>query len=655
MKVVSWLVDHYPIEYNRYANIEVKILRDIILQGPQAVNLDSSLLDTANALPLWPRISSKPGYLTTKEALVAQNSAFVVSWIEDFHRFAKFSDPHHHLSIDDVQMLQQYVLPDLPKFIDEKNRAPYARLIEAITFSSSLNPEISESNKAGKFVLPLNRYPLAARQDRKLCLAADLFDHDEIVFAAAFRAEAPGRFLMLEVRKYSALWNKLGIRRRESGKFNGPDYLDCLRALEGRLNRLEDQQLTADVERVLYPLCTNDRALSDLNNTTWSTIARLPVFLVNPVSGSELEHRRRRMEILASQSYTICLKDIIRQESAAICWSQTPFALHEPSSFSIQKGGSTGQPTCVMVWQHLAFLAESVQSIEEAEVRGFVGDLERTYRHLHLNPGESKCEFTQPSAALWLNVETTSLDSISLDVLKSSWTSLEYLLLDSPCDARPLMMVRPFLGRFSTLLKYLGCKSLYYPQINSLSPSRSETTFTSVQKLWKEGFLTDVKCEAEGNSIHAHKIVLASQSSYFKAQFGGPWAPVSENKVTSNVIKVEDMTYATLRIVIDFCYDEHHDWAAGIQVGPEDELSAIEDKLDGLLDVLVAADRWLMPNLQAEAELHVMTGIKFFIWPNNVETVKRIAEEANATELTKYCKEYIAGNTEAILLASMSG
>ena len=628
----------------RYAERQVKALQKVIARGSQVVGLDSALPDLANDLPIWRRISSKPGYLTTKEAIVAQNPAFVVRWIKDYHRFAKCSGPRPHIGIDDVEMLEQYVLPALPKFIDEEDRAPYIRLISAIT--------LSKNNETRRFVVPLTTYRMAAREDGKLCLTTDLFDHNDAVFAAAFRVEATSRFLMLELRKHSALWNELGIRRRELGRFSGPDYLACLRALEGRLTGDEDPQLTTDIERVLYPLCTNDGALRDVGNTTWSTIAKLPVFLVSPVSGRELEHRRRRMEILASERYAICLEDIIQREFAAVCWSETPFALHEPSSFSIQKIASTGRPTCAMVWKHLAFLAESVQSIEEAEIQGFVEDLQRTYQHLHFNLQESKSQFLQPKAALWLNIETTSSDSVSLVVLKSSWTSLEYLLLDSPCDAPPLMTVQPFLVRFSTLLKDLGCQSVHYPQVNLPASGRSETGFTYVRELWNEGILTDVRFEAEGNSVSAHQIVLASRSLYCKRQFCGPWASVCESKGTTKVIKLEDMSYATLRILMEFCYHEHHDWAQDMRVAADDSLSRIADKLDGLLDILMAADRWVMPDLHADAQRQLMAGVQFFVRPDNVDSVKEAADQANAVELRTYCEEYRVCNAEAVLLAN---
>ena len=631
----------------------MKTLQKIILRGSPAIGPDSSLLDTANDLPLWPRISSKSGFLTIKEAILVQNPAFVVPWIKDYHQFAQINRVLRQAVNDDVGMLENYVLPALPAFIDEENKKPYIGLINAITLSSSLKQAISKKNKTRRFVVPLIYYRLAARHDGKLCLATDLFDRNDTVFSAAFRVETTSRFLMSEVQKHSALWNELGIRRRQSGRFCGKDYLACLRAIEDRLTGAADQNLSTDIEIVLSPLRTNDAALSDLDVTTWSTVAKAPVFLVSPVSEGELRHRRHRMEILASTRYTLSLKDIVQQEHAAVCWSQTPFALHEPSSCSIQKCGSTGHPTCAMVWQHLAYLAECAQSIEKAEIQGFIEDLQKTYQYLQQKTQESKSQFKQPNAALWLNVETTNPDLISLDVLRSSWTGLEHLLLDTPCDAPPLMTVQSFLGRFSTLLKALGCRSVHYPRVNAAPAGTQETTLTHLQKLWKEGVLTDVTFEAEGNSISAHRVVLATRSLYCRTQFVGPWASsVSESKATSKVISLEDMTYATLKILVEFCYHDHHDWSQDMQVASDDSLSSIADKLDGLLDVLVAADRWLMPDLHADAQSQVFTGSRFFVRPDNVDSVRKVADEANAVDLRNFCEEFCIRNAEAVLLAN---
>lgn len=81
-------------------------------------------------------------------------------------------------------------------------------------------------------------------------------------------------------------------------------------------------------------------------------------------------------------------------------------------------------------------------------------------------------------------------------------------------------------------------------------------------------------------------------------------------------------------------------------------MSVIAEKINALLDVLVAADRWLMPDLHLDAHRQVIGGIRFFVRPDNVKQVEKIADEANAEELRKYCEEYSIEDTEAVLLAS---
>jgi sacsin len=618
----------------------VKVLRNIIEATIPGAEFGLPLLDIANDLPIWQRISSKPGCLTAKEAIMAEDAAFVVPWIKNYHQFAKSCALRPQLRINGVGMLHQHVLPDLPERIDGENRAPYIGLIKVI------NQKISEKKVRGA-VSSTSR--LAARQDGKLCLASDLFNADDAVFSSAFRLEACGRFLMPEVRTCRALWNELGIRHRESGRLKGPDYLACLRALEGRLTGGEDSQLAIDTEMVLFPLCRDGGALATLDYSSWSNIAKLAIFPVRPVSAGELEYRRHHMEVLASQKSTLCLEHIVQREFIACCWSQTPFVLHEPLSISFQKCGSRGRPTLAMVWNHLAFLADAAQSIQRAQVPDFITDLEGTYGYLLLHLEESKNHFTVPDAAIWLNAETTNPNEISLDVLRSSWTKLDHLLLDSPCNAPPLMTVQPFLGRYSPLLKALGCESLHFPQIDPAFLGKSETAFNCVRELWKRDFLTDVKFEAEGKSMSAHKVILASRSLYCEAQFNGAWALTSEN---NGVVRLEDMTYATLEILIEFCYHDYHDWAGGMRVTPDDDVRTIADKLDGLLDVLVAADRWLMPGLHADAQNQVIMGIKFFVRPDNVRLVEKVAGEANATKLKDYCKRYGVENASAVMLAN---
>ena len=90
-----------------------------------------------------------------------------------------------------------------------------------------------------------------------------------------------------------------------------------------------------------------------------------------------------------------------------------------------------------------------------------------------------------------------------------------------------------------------------------------------------------------------------------------------------------------------------------MRVKEQEDLSVTADKLDALLDVLVAADRWLMPDLHLDAHRQVIVGIRFFVRPESVKQVEKVADEANAEELRKYCEEYNIRNAEAVLLANV--
>jgi hypothetical protein len=81
-------------------------------------------------------------------------------------------------------------------------------------------------------------------------------------------------------------------------------------------------------------------------------------------------------------------------------------------------------------------------------------------------------------------------------------------------------------------------------------------------------------------------------------------------------------------------------------------LSIIADKLDCLFDVLAAADRWLVPDLHADAQRHILCGAKYFVRPDNVKYVQKVASDSRAPELEDFCQKFSDENPEAVLLAS---
>lgn len=137
-----------------------------------------SLSKVTNDLPVWRRISSEYRYLTAEEALVAQDSAFVVPWMKDYDRFADGKSLRME-TVDNVRLLEYYVLPNLPKLVDENRKGSYLRLVNAICYNHSMKRKKSKKNKARCFIVSLMECRLAARQDGKLCLASTLYDHSD--------------------------------------------------------------------------------------------------------------------------------------------------------------------------------------------------------------------------------------------------------------------------------------------------------------------------------------------------------------------------------------------------------------------------------------------------------------------------------------------
>jgi hypothetical protein len=278
-----------------------KTLRGIIFKTSLSVMMNPvPLPDTWKDLPVWPRVSSQSSCLAAREAIVAQNPRLVVPWARDYHRFIEFSKVHQDDAVNDLRMLTDYVLPNLPDCLDEKSKATFIQLMKAISNHTLIRQKHGGTIRNPRLVEALTRHRIAARKDAVLCMASELFDHNDPIFFAAFRLE-PMRFLMTEICHYSSFWQELGLRSREHNMFKGRDYLACLRAIEHRMASADDPDFVNDTERVLYPLCTDDGSLGGLDSATWSTIGNLTIIPISPVSAEEPGFRRHTMERLASQ------------------------------------------------------------------------------------------------------------------------------------------------------------------------------------------------------------------------------------------------------------------------------------------------------------------------------------------------------------------
>jgi sacsin len=624
-------------------------LRDLLIRH----RLNSKLSIIAARLPLWKPVSSDGEHLTWKEALVAEDPAFLVPWMKDYHLFTLHNSFPKSSVLDGERLLREYILPNLPLRIDKASMEPYLRMIRTIACKSKLR-RMGTKEETQPFIPLLSQYRLAARTNGELCYASDLYDHTDTVFACAFRYQSTDKFLEQSIREHLLFWIEIGLHQRTLGKYSEQDVLLCLQILERRLTGTPDLHLSHDTRVILSQLCANPSVLGELTETTWTAVKDLKVFPVGAVPKNEPSYRRSRSEILVSESKPLSLNMIVRRLHDHLCWSQTPFPLHEPSDSFVQRSGIEDGPSHEMVWRHLEFLAKLVPEVKEADVDCFKDELQHTYAFLDRYGHDGSFAFNKVHEAIWWNVEASHPRQVGLGLLRSSWTSLENLVLNGPCDSPPLMVVRPFLARFPNLLKSVGCRSLQYPFFAIQPKGRSILTLKGVRIMREAGVFSDVTFEIEGQKISAHRVILANRSDYCKAQFLGPWAP---KPGLPSIVPFSEMALDILKIMIDYCYSDDLDWTgddggARFQAKQTERESVIASKLDTLLEVLVAADRWQMPGLRHAAECQILGGHRLFVRLNNVDYVKQMAQKANAKTLLGYCQDFVVANIEAVALVT---
>ncbi|KAI9684824.1 MAG: hypothetical protein M1829_000199 [Trizodia sp. TS-e1964] len=630
------------------------ILRNHLLASG-ILRVSSDILNAVSTLPLWPSTLSGNALLPASGALATENSGLLTTWTNKYGLFIEsgfYCKNKSNLSLlsviqlSDETMLKQHIIPFIPEAISNDDISLYRSILGSIHASQDLQKLVS---KERKYVSMLKHIRIAARGDRSICLASSLYDHLDQIFVAAFREEASTKFLLDDIQGYLQLFINLGLHVAPSGVYNGNDYIECLQAIQRRPAASDTLQKTSDINLVLAPLRHSDRALSvsQFQSYHWTKISTFEIFPVMDDFSEQPEFRISEMRKIAARHKYLKLSDAVKKDYMPFCWSQVPFIKDEPTpSIFEQLGGNANKPSTAIVWSHLQYLSGLARALPESSLKGFMDDLNATYRFLHDKLTESKATFVSEgleSAKIWWNGEFSEHNGI-----RDSWLSLDHLLIYSACDAPPLMTLRYFMMPFSNLLQELGCKSIVYP---SLTAPRTETPgslSSLLNALRLQETLTDITLLAKGKSIKAHKIILATQSEYWKREGSGPW------KTESKIDFSDEMSFETLSIIVEYVY--RHDtfaWTA-MHVTDDDINDSTAEKLDMLLDVLAVADRWIMPTLLAAVQHQILLGSKRFIRADNVTYLKKIVKKMNAADLLAYCNEFSIINADAVLLADGS-
>lgn len=102
------------------------------------------------------------------------------------------------------------------------------------------------------------------------------------------------------------------------------------------------------------------------------------------------------------------------------------------------------------------------------------------------------------------------------------------------------------------LLRALGCRTIVYPTIVAPDIGIDESLSSSMTRMRHKRKMLDITLSADGKDIQAHQVVIAAASDYFAAYFNRNWAKDER-------IKLEDISFHILSIVVDFTYTDIFD------------------------------------------------------------------------------------------------
>lgn len=534
--------------------------------------------------------------------------------------------------VSNDSLLKEYILP-LPSALASSEWQHYERLLGVISsYYFQVSSDTLSSLKAGNIAVDGNG---ALRKPH------ELYDHESKVFSSAFRQQANTRFLSKIVRNSRSFFLNLGLRQETK-----ENYHLCFPEMARRLimtNAVTDPHLEED-NKIVLSLLTSPWNMYGWRAQDLVKISKEKVFQSREIADDELDYRKTYMATMAAEQKLLCLSEIISPKHIPVCWSQTAFALHQPTAEVLAYIPGGGEPKCITVWQHLEHMKGVAQDLRQDQLEDFISDLRQTYRYLqdHLQMSKAPFEFLK-DGAVWLNLSTWDHNAVLLDEFKSSWHSIDDLVLCSLCDSGPIKAVKSGLIQYEVLLRHLGCKSIVYPTHTRPTIHTGRSVSKSLQRLRNDGKLLDITYVTEGRRIEAHRVVLAAISEKCVRQFGGNWAV--EDVIEFDQSKDPDnfISYHTLSTMINYAYEDEIDWTE-MQASDEDDAQTRTTKLNLLLDLVKGADYWMIPSLLSQVQDKILVAGRIFINLQNVAEVRERAEEAGASAVVELCVKFFEQN-----------
>ncbi|KAI9806896.1 MAG: hypothetical protein M1833_002554 [Piccolia ochrophora] len=615
-------------------------------------------------LPIWPRYrkTSSPGlvstYMASEHAFACDNSYVHLPWMPRLDRCilpevaVRYRNILHRLGVTVMSTLERLpmIIKHLPKAIDENRYPGIWPRYEG--FLAHLHQKcLSVALKDPKIALKdVGFIPDGTGALRTAC---SLFEHSDPLFIAAFRVESNVRFPHHSVRHHQDLLLRLGMRRRQHGNLQWEDYIECASAIQQRYaDRMSDvdEELLRDATVVFDRIRGDSAHLKTWPKSCWERIFKIgnaPTLSSNTIAENS-SYRHGRMQQIAGRTPLRSIESSTPKKYLSISWSSSAYVEHEPPEHVVSLLPRAGAPLPSKVYKHLTYLMGIREFVAGNELVAFLKEIRDCYDFLQQHmPGETY--FTTKQDRVWVNLESTELEYVSMSDFEASITSVDLLCLKSAVDPLPAKAVRPFLVPYEKLLKAFGCKSIQRRKINTtlLARERQPSVMTEIHRFRSEGKLVDVTFKAQDQLIRAHRVVLAASWGYCATLFtGSQW---KESLKPSEPIELDDLTAQTVETMVEYAYSGSYVWP---KVSTSDDNDSIADDLDELLDLLRGTDRMQIVAFHGEVEAHLIENAEIYIRPDNVKEVQKLADQAQARSLKNHCDGFIEDNKDIVEVCS---
>lgn len=576
-----------------------------MLEHLGSTNPDQSIVAILRNLPVWPNIGAVPdsqrdvAYVSAADGYFCSHGVMLMPWLA---RLDRFVDPRMNLAIPLLRQLNitpmsvsrvwEHVAENYPEILPSSvSLDQYAKLIKLIARHELLPAE-----------------SIAIDGYKKMCQPSSLYDHRDAVFSAAFREQKLTRFLhsSLQLPWLHEFWYRLHLRRSQVG-VGSLTLITCARAISTRMSDNPSQELVRDASIVADYLFTQ----SWPENVRYE-IRGLEIFPVREDVSRQKAFRQERMRALAAQQSHFSLEDVGRQCDERILWSQVPFLCNAAGDVVLRTQlYNGGAPPAEMVFRHLEYLVNSRNEVSVTDVVEYLKDIQATYAYLQDEAASTKLIPGVREAVVWANLEISEIDRITIQDFESSLTPAKLLCMNCPADPLPIKVARKFLVPYEQLLRNLGCPTVWQPEENEMPSSIQSdhllvpmgSAMAKIRHLRDQHQFVDVIFEAEGQCKPAHRIFMVAVSDYCKAQFAGVWGRLLGPKIK---IQLEDMTFMALSQMVDYAYTGE----VLLPMNEPEDNEELATQLDECLELLEAANRWLIGPVHTLAEEHILNRAK---------------------------------------------